>query len=230
MAGQCEVCRQWCDAGLCAGCLEGHGKADARCAQCAIALPSPAASVCQECLDHPPAFAATHCVADYGFPWARLISRLKYHGEPGLADALARPMAALCPCSDAQRWLLPMPLSPLRLKARGFNQAWELARRIGRWRGVPARADVLWRVLDTPAAQAELGRRERLKALVGAFMVAPAAVPELRGRTVTLVDDVMTTGASANEAARTLLRAGANGVEVLVFARTPAPADAGPDA
>ncbi len=229
LAGQCEVCRSWCADGICADCLRDHGQVALRCTRCALALPaglagSGASTHCAPCRAHPPAHAASHCVADYGFPWDRLITRLKYRQEPGLAQALALPMArVLAEAGTGPDLIVPLPLGRRRLQSRGFNQAWELAWRVGVQCQVRAEPDVLWRVLESTAAQAELGRKARLQALAGAFMVNPRHAATLARRHVTLVDDVMTTGATVAEAASALMRAGAARVDVLVFARTPAP-------
>jgi ComF family protein len=116
--------------------------------------------------------------------------------------------------------LLPVPLAPRRLAERGYNQAWELTRRVARTLRLRADASLLLRPVET-AHQAELERVQRLANLRGAFMVDPRRRDALAGRRVALVDDVMTTGATAREAARTLLRAGAASVDIWVIARTP---------
>lgn len=165
------------------------------------------------------------CVADYGFPWDRLITRLKFDGEV----ELARPLATLLVRAvqrDARRpppaLIVPVPLTSKRLAERGYNQAWELARRVAESVGRRARADVLQRWVDAPA-QAALDRQARLANLRAAFAVDPDARSVLRGCTVALVDDVMTTGATATQCSAALLAAGAAAVDVWVFARTPPP-------
>jgi ComF family protein len=113
-------------------------------------------------------------------------------------------------------------MSARRLTERGYNQAWELARRLAAALSLPASASLLLRPADA-AQQIELGRTERLRNLRNAFMVDPARRATLRGRRVALVDDVMTTGATAHAAAEALLRAGAAAVDVWILARTPEP-------
>ncbi len=120
--------------------------------------------------------------------------------------------------------LLPIPLSDARLRERGYNQAWELARRLAREPGCTADARLLLRVRDTPH-QLALPPEERAGNVHAAFAIEPARRAELAGREVTLVDDVMTTGATVAEAARTLLQGGAREVSVWVLARTPRPDD-----
>lgn len=217
----CEVCSRWGAGRVCSECRVRFASAHPRCARCGLRTGQPLAQ-CGQCLQNPPPYRSTCCAVDYGFPWDGLIAQFKFHNQVELGDSLCRLMLA----SGAQhhgiqaQTLLPVPLSPERLAARGYNQAWELARRLGKARKLQARADVLLRVLATPA-QAELTRNERLRNLRAAFMVAPAQRSWLIGREVILVDDVMTTGATASEAACTLLRAGAAAVDLWVLARTP---------
>ena len=161
------------------------------------------------------------CIAalPYAYPWDVLIARLKFRGEPGLARMLAGLMvqtpgaAALIAGADR---LLPMPLGPRRLARRGYNQSHELARRLA-----PGRCDphTLLRVRETPP-QASLDRAARLSNLEGAFAVDPSRCRSLQGQRLLLVDDVMTTGATLAEAARTLRQAGAAEVGAIVLART----------
>ena len=120
------------------------------------------------------------------------------------------------PALEAADSLIPMPLSLQRLSERGFNQAHELARHLD-----PCKADpyTLLR-LDRSHHQVGRSRDERQANVVGSFWVDPQRLPHLRGKRVVLVDDVMTTGASLFEAARTMRRAGAAHITGLVFART----------
>jgi len=221
----CEVCRRWGAGRICGDCIARFTTAHPRCARCGLRTGQPLAQ-CGECLRSPPPFRATHCAVDYGFPWDQLIVQFKYHNQVELGYSLSRLMLrarfeiGFSADGPLPHTLLPVPLSLDRLAARGYNQAWELAQRLGAARQVPARADVLLRVLSTPA-QADLTRSERLRNLRAAFMVAPAQRSWLAGREVTLVDDVMTTGATAHEAAKTLMRAGAAAVDLWVLARTP---------
>jgi ComF family protein len=114
-----------------------------------------------------------------------------------------------------------MPLSPERLEARGFNQAWELVKALGRHGAGSLQADarLLLRIRNT-LPQSRLGRNERLRNVRNAFVVDPLRAPELQGRHLVLVDDVMTSGASLFSAAECLREAGAAGVIALVIART----------
>lgn len=226
---RCEVCHAWPARPVCAGCVARFAATRPRCPRCALPLaPGEAqaagdtARPCGRCRLAPPPLALALCAVDYAFPWAGLMARFKFHGEPawsrhfaallaqapGVAQALAQ--------ADA---LIPMPLAPARLAARGFNQALLLARALDVRR---TDAASLLRVLET-VPQAELPRAQRLVNLGRAFAVAPGRGGHVAGRRLLLVDDVMTTGATAAEAARTLRAAGAASVELWVFARTPAP-------
>jgi len=121
--------------------------------------------------------------------------------------------------------LLPVPLSLQRLRERGYNQAWELARRLARALGTRADARLLLRIRDTPH-QLALPPEERAANVRGAFAVEPARRAELRGASVTVVDDVLTTGATLREIARVLRHAGVAQVHVWTLARTPRPESA----
>ena len=115
--------------------------------------------------------------------------------------------------------VLPLPLGRERLAERGMNQAWELARRVAARLHLRAHPHLLERRVETPHL-ADLPRDERAKAIRGAFALAPGASTQVHGQDVALIDDVMTTGATAAEAARTLLAGGAASVQVWVLART----------
>lgn len=223
---QCEVCRRWNDAGVCGECVGRYAAPRPRCATCGLgtglALPR-----CGACLQELPPFERTVCLADYAFPWDHLITAFKFHGRAELAVPLARQLVSTVRDSVAREprpWpdtVLPVPLAPRRLRERGYNQAWELARRVASSLALPADAALLQRPLDT-AHQSALSRSERQYNLRTAFMADPHRRKELQGRRIALVDDVMTTGATVREAAAVLRRAGAAAVEVWVLARTPA--------
>lgn len=126
------------------------------------------------------------------------------------------------PAGSAARCMLPVPLSHARMRQRGYNQAWELARQLGRRRGWPTHADVLHKHRDTPM-QSDLSLAERQVNLDGAFEVSAAHRRHVHGQAMMLVDDVMTTGATLRALTHLLRQAGAASVEVWVLARTPAP-------
>ena len=166
----------------------------------------------------PPVFERARAVALYDDVARRLVHRLKYEDRLDLAAAMARMMgragAELLMQADC---VVPVPLHRLRLWRRRFNQAALLARILARDGGRPYDPACLRRVKAT-RSQVGLSRVARATNLQGAFRVPDAARPRLRGRRVLLVDDVCTTGATANAAARALLRGGAGAVDVLTFA------------
>jgi ComF family protein len=222
---QCAVCRGWAHERICADCRQRHAAPQPRCHICAITVPN-ATTVCGACLHHPPPFARSVAAVDYAFPWSGLVAAFKFRAALDLAPALAALLADAARGTDSMRpaLLLPVPLAAERLAERGMNQAWELARRVSATLGIPARADVLRRLIDTPHL-ADLPREQRAARIRGAFGISPGEVQRVRGQCIALVDDVMTSGATAAEGARTLLAAGATQVQVWVLARTPAPGD-----
>ena len=228
----CVLCGSWDRTGLCRQCqLRFVATRPALCPRCA--LPNAGGATCGRCLQEPPPYH--RCVAGvlYGFPWDRLITRFKFRDQPELATLLADVLADVLTdvLTDVPAQIqptpvdlvLPVPLSASRLAERGYNQAWELARRVAARRGLPADAGLLLRLRDTPH-QVGLSRSERTRNLHDAMWVDPAGRARLAGRQLALVDDVLTTGATAVAATRALLAAGAAGVQVWVLARTPAPA------
>jgi ComF family protein len=166
----------------------------------------------------PPVFARARSVARYDDTARRLVHRLKYEDRLDLAVAMGRMMARtgrdLVAEADA---IVPVPLWRWRLWRRRFNQAALLARHVAAGHGRTVEAGLLLRVRRT-RPQVGLSRPARAENLQGAFRVPEAARPRLAGRRILLVDDVMTTGATANAAARALLRGGAASVDVLTFA------------
>jgi ComF family protein len=196
-----------------------------RCPRCA--LPTAQGETCGRCLAHPPHYDRTLAVFDYAFPLDKLIQAFKYSHRLALAAYLGLELTRLAlesvervealesgpePMADL---VIPLPLHLARLRERGFNQALELARPVAKALGLPLDFQTCARTRHTPA-QAGLPWKQREKNMRGAFRCAH----DLPGRRVLLVDDVMTTGASLNECARTLKRHGAAEVTLLVVART----------
>jgi ComF family protein len=167
----------------------------------------------------PPVFARARAVCRFDGTARELIHRLKYGDRTDLALTLGRMMAQagreLLPDADL---VVPVPLHRTRLWTRRFNQAAVLATVVARQSGVPLAPLALARVKRT-RQQVGLTRTQRAENLQGAFRVLPNARPQIEGRRILLVDDVLTTGSTANAAARALLRAGASAVDVLTFAR-----------
>ena len=173
-----------------------------------------------EAVRDPPVFARARAVAQFDDgPVRQLVHRLKYYDRMELAKPLGNWMARAGSELLAEAELLvPVPLHRARLTARRFNQANALAKAISARCGVPADPVVLARVKPTPP-QVGLSRAQRALNLQGAFQIAEGMGARIEGRAIVLIDDVMTSGATANAASRALLRGGAKRVDVLVFAR-----------
>jgi ComF family protein len=218
---QCAVCRGWSARRICADCAQRHAALRPRCCGCAIAVPE-GVQRCGACVTAPLPFAHAVAAVDYGFPWSGLVAALKFHAALDLCDGLAQLLvdAVRHGAAPLPPLVLPVPLGADRQAERGMNQAWELARRVAARLQLRAHAGLLARRVETPHL-AELPRDDRARAIRGAFALAPGATAALRGQHLALVDDVLTTGATAAEAARTLLNGGAASVQLWVFARTP---------
>lgn len=166
----------------------------------------------------PPVFGRARAVAVYDGTARDLVHRLKYNDRLDLGRTMARMMAAAgSELLDEADLVVPVPLHGLRLWRRRFNQSAVLAREIGRRRGKPCDLRALARVKAT-RPQVGLTRHQRAENLQGAFRVTEAGRARIAGRRLLLIDDVTTTGATGNAAARVLLRAGAANVDLLTFA------------
>lgn len=201
---------------LCGFCRESLPRLTAACTQCGLPL-GIGAGLCGDCLRRPPPQAATCAVFIYRAPLDRLLPRAKFHGDLAALRLLSRLMAEHLVTQERPQALVPIPLHRGRLRRRGYDQSLELARPLARQLGVPLRDDLLRRVRAT-AAQSRLDAGARRRNLRGAFAVSAGATPPSH---VALVDDVMTTGATARSAATALLRAGVRRVDVWVCARVP---------
>ena len=206
-AGERLVCR------ACEADLQGIGRP---CKGCA--LPLPAGGACATCRRRPYAFDTAVACFEYRFPIDRLVQRFKYAGDLALGRWLALCLAERVRGLPRPDLLLAPPLAPERLRERGFNQAVELARTLGRELGVRQDVSALHRERSTKP-QAGLGRRERQANLRGAF----ACRRSLKDLHVAIVDDVMTTGATADTLARVLKARGAARVSVWAVARATDP-------
>jgi len=173
-----------------------------------------------EAIANPPAFSRARSVVKFDDGPARLIvHRLKYYDRLEVARPVGRWMArAGRELLDDCDLLAPVPMHRLRLLGRKHNQAALLAQAISRETGVPTAMRALERVKATPP-QVGLSKAQRATNLQGAFRVGEAGKMAVLDKRIVLVDDVMTLGATANAAARVLLRAGAKRVDVLTFAR-----------
>jgi ComF family protein len=200
------------DALLCPDCAASLPQLPA--AGCPVcALPTPHGETCGECLKRPPHFDATRAAFAYAFPMDKLVQQLKYAHRLAIADFFAGELLA-CDLPRADL-VVPLPLSARRLRERGFNQAVEIARPLARSLGIPLLLDGCARVIDT-APQAMLPWKQRRKNVRHAFECSM----DISGRSVIVVDDVMTTGATLDEFARLLKDHGAVRVTSCVVART----------
>lgn len=189
----------------------------------AVAEPPSGPVLCPSCASRRPLFGRARAVWLYGGAAKDLVLRLKYADREDLALPIGRFMARageeLLREADL---LIPVPLHLRRLVARRYNQAALLAHVIARASGVPAAVDALRRTRATPPL-ADLSREEREASLIDAFVVAPRWRGRIAGKRVVLIDDVLTSGATAEACTDALFAAGAASVDVLAAARTPPP-------
>lgn len=199
---------------VCPGCNDELPRLPAACPRCA--MPNRSGTQCASCLRAPPPFERTVAWAPYAYPIDRLVQRLKYHGDLALARLLGLSLARMV--ADAHAGdvdlIVPLPLAARRQRERGFNQAAEIAKPLARALGRPLALFTLERGRET-AVQAGLARAARHVNLRGAFGADAGVI----GRRVAIVDDVMTTGATLEAAARAALDAGALAVHCWVVAR-----------
>lgn len=205
---------------VCAACFAGLTFIAAPlCVRCGVPFPVPAPpdTECGACLAEPPAFDQARAVLVYGDGARPLVLGFKHgdrtHGAPAFGAWLVRAGAGLLDGADV---LVPVPLHRRRLFTRRYNQAVLLARAVGRAAGVPVAVDALRRRRDTPS-QGTLGRTARQANVAHAFAIRRLGA--VAGRRVVLIDDVMTSGATADACARVLKRAGASWIGVLTLAR-----------
>jgi ComF family protein len=178
---------------------------------------------CATCTEHPPLWREARAALLYDDAARELILPFKHANRQEIADVLAAHMArAGRPLLSEAQVIVPVPLHRWRLFRRGFNQAALLGRALGKLAGVPTLPDALRRTRRTPLL-GPLSATQRATALHGAFAVRPSRAAALRGKHILLVDDVMTSGATAGACAEVLLQAGCAGVDVLVAARVPDP-------
>jgi len=166
-----------------------------------------------------PAYHRARAAVRYDEVARTLVHHLKYHDRTDLAPTMGRWMARTgAELLDEADLLVPVPLHWRRGFSRRFNQSGALAKAIGRAGGVPVAPDALRRIRPTEH-QIGLSRAQRATNVQGAFKVPPARRHEVQGRRIVLIDDVLTSGATADACARALLRAKAAQVDLLVFAR-----------
>ena len=210
---------------FCSDCWNAvHFLGPGGCGVCGFPLEATEADTCGRCLASPPLiarYAGRRCL----WRFAKSIAlRLKYGRKVALAKTMARFMAPLAGDVGSDCVLVPVPLHRRRIWTRGFNQSGLIARELSRRLEVGARHDILVRVKATPPLKGmSLAKRQRT--VQGAFRVADGL--DLSGKTVVLIDDVLTTGSTTEACAKSLHRAGAARVELLSWARVLRPSQLG---
>lgn len=224
---RCPLCRSRIieHGHLCAGCwTELDLVADPKCERCGLPFAHASDGLqCGACLAHPPAFDGAVAPALYKDKGRDLVLALKYGRLFAAAPAMARLMAPVVRAKvDGPAVLVPVPLHRWRLLGRRFNQSQLLAQALVRQTGIPLLATGLERIKSTPT-QGGLNRSGRFRNVHAAFSVKNNKIKEVEGKTIVLVDDVLTTGATAGACAEALKKAGARRVVVAAFARVGEP-------
>ncbi|MBW8784978.1 MAG: ComF family protein [Novosphingobium sp.] len=207
--------------GLCAACwgeLVIPGEPSCALCQRPFSEPIDAGAICAPCLAAPPRHDGIAAGTLYTDASRRLVLAFKHGRRIALAPLLARFITPRLSAVDATWLVVPVPLHRWRLWRRGFNQAALLAREVAHVRGASLLVDGLIRRKPTPVL-GRLGRKARARALAGAIAVDPRRREVLRGRSIVLVDDVLTSGATTEACVAALKRAGAAVVIVACFAR-----------
>lgn len=215
----CRLCQAEVDAhpAICTSCKRDLPWLDSVCSVCSIALPAGSSGPCGDCQSNPKAYRQATALFDYAAPLDRLITEMKFGQQLGAARLLGELMAdglAGKKCVGQGWSILPVPLHPQRLRQRGYNQSLELARPLARQLGLPLLTTLVSRIQPT-RAQTGLSANARVANLRGAFALNQAKIPAR----VLLIDDVITTGATINELAKTLTKAGVEQIEVAAIAR-----------
>ena len=194
---------------------------DAGCQRCGLPLEATEAELCGRCLADPPVLHRMRAAVAYGEVPRTIALRLKYGRKVALARTMARYMERLRGNEKADAVIVPVPLHRWRLWSRGFNQSSLVAKELSRRWSVPVDHRLLRRVKATKPLKG-LNHGQRKKAVAGAFRVADGV--HLAGLTVILVDDVLTSGSTADACGKALLKARAERVELVSWARVVRPA------
>jgi ComF family protein len=222
LPGRCVLCAQATGScqDICAACMAELPWNTQRCARCALPL-ARTEPACGRCLRTAPEFTSAHCAFRYEWPLDGLVTRLKFAADLAagrvLAELLTQSLRDTGCDLPAVDLIIPVPLHAQRLRERGFNQAQELAGLIARRLAIPLAVEGLQRTRAT-AQQSGLSALRRRRNVRDAFNVQ-ATVQDLH---VAVIDDVVTTAATARECARDLRRAGAASVQIWAVARAPA--------
>lgn len=222
---RCPSCHAYVSAvgNFCAACFNSLKMIETPlCACCGVpfVVAMEAASLCPQCLDNNPEFELARAALVYDATSAPLVTALKFNDQwANLERYVAMMLRAGGDVLQGADMLVPVPLHWRRLLTRKFNQSALLAYGIAKRTGLPCAPEMLQRVIYTKP-QMRMKRKERLKNVKRAFAVPATAQKMLQHKTVVLVDDVVTTGATVNACAKALKSAGAREVRVLALART----------
>jgi len=203
---------------ICRGCLNDLPFNHHACRRCALPLPDavPTGSLCGHCQKQPPKFDCCHAPLRYAYPLDHLISSLKFRSKLAHGKLLSQLIAGhlIQQQCELPELIIPVPLHASRQRERGFNQALELARPLGKHFGLPVESSYMLRSRAT-SPQMGLDKQARRKNIRGAFELKG----ELSARHVAIVDDVVTTGNTVNELAARLRQGGVERVDVWAVAR-----------
>ena len=205
---------------FCADCWkEVEFLGESGCSSCGLPLEATDQNICARCLSLPPRIERTRSAVAYDELSRNLAIRLKYGRKVAIARTMAHFMAPLVK-AEGEAILVPVPLHRTRLWARGFNQSALIASELSRRLKIPTKPRLLRRTRRTPLLKG-MSPLQRRKTVSGAFQVTDKSA--VAGKTVILVDDVLTTGSTAEACARALKRAGATRVQLVSWARVVKP-------
>jgi ComF family protein len=218
LPGICQLCdaKTHRQLDLCIACENDLPWLGQACSICSQPLPH-GASTCGKCLTNRPIYSHCHSAFEYQYPVDKLILNFKSHRKLMAGNLLSNLLAkTFSPDHTPPDILVPMPLHQRALKARGFNQSTEIAKVLSKCLKIPMEHGWCQRVVDTQE-QKSLSLVERAKNVKDAFSISS----DLSGKSIGIVDDVVTTGASVNELSKVMKANGAGSVEVYCLARTP---------
>ncbi|SSC09407.1 ComF family protein [thiotrophic endosymbiont of Bathymodiolus puteoserpentis (Logatchev)] len=210
----CMLCIEPANFCVCQECEAEFSNQENRCQSCAHPVNSNSnLDFCGQCLSHSPAFSRAYTLYDYQGLVAQLIKLFKYNKQLCIGDYFAYKLADKYQSLPDYDAIIPMPLSPKRIQERGFNQVLELLSVIRRKQGIMVDTHSVKRIKATQSLT-NLKAEQRQQEVKGAFYAE-----SILYQRVLLVDDVMTTGASLNELAKTVISAGVQSCDVLTLSR-----------